>query len=383
MKETPAPSHGLRRFVASHPVEPCAGGELEPGIEPPIRRPSAVGVWRSAGFGGRPRGGSGRAGAVAPNCWLPLAWPSRRCLSWSRLWKWEDGVVRKPGRARPKRSLIRLGRIDPTSLTARLRELHELGCDPELERFPDLGELYLVLQHAQRMTSGLKQPMDHPVNVMGEAAVLRAKLWQYLREQADVGQLRAIEAGRDAGVPWEHFTDALCVVSKQGAYQKARRLKAEEVRDDGERRSPEVARAHEDRAAAEERAERSRILTQERRFPLAQRVARQLLKNRAGLVVASWSKYWLEEISDTVDDRISAGERANFTGYVESFVRSVRQLAVERGGSPATTDGARQALELAVEFVSQELSPIPQQVVGSQFGNQSGSGARVRQQGGE
>ncbi|MEJ8632364.1 hypothetical protein [Streptomyces sp. MS2.AVA.5] len=291
--------------------------------------------------------------------------------------------MRKPERTRGKRPPIRLGRIAPTTLTARLRELHELGGDPELERFPDLGELYLVLQHAQRIASGLKQPVDHPVNVRGEAALLRAKLWQYLREQADAGQLRAIEAGRQAGVPWEHFTEALCVASKQGAYQKARRLKAEEVRVGNERRSPEVARAHEDRAVAEERAERARILTQERRFPLAQRVARQLLEHRAGLVVATWSQYWLEEISETVDDRISAGERANFTGYVESFVRSVRQLALERGTQPATTDGARQALELAVQFVSQELSPIPQQVAGSQFGNQSGSGARIRQQGGE
>lgn len=34
----------------------------------------------------------------------------------------------------------------------------------------------------------LKQPMDNPVNVVGETAVLRATLWQYLREQADAGQ---------------------------------------------------------------------------------------------------------------------------------------------------------------------------------------------------
>ncbi|ANP52227.1 hypothetical protein J2Z21_008694 [Streptomyces griseochromogenes] len=94
--------------------------------------------------------------------------------------------------------------------------------------------------------------------MVGEVAVLRAKLWQYLREQADVGQLKAIEDGRSAGVPWYHFTEALCVTSKQGANQKARRLKAEQVRDPGERRAPEIAREYEDRVAAEQRAERAR-----------------------------------------------------------------------------------------------------------------------------
>jgi hypothetical protein len=108
--------------------------------------------------------------------------------------------------------------------------------------------------------------------VAGETAVLRAKWWQYLREQADAGQLKAIEDGRAAGVPWDHFTEALCVASKRGAYQKARRMKADQFRDPGERRTPEVAREHEDRAAAEqraERAERAMMLGQERRFPVA------------------------------------------------------------------------------------------------------------------
>ncbi|WP_242436015.1 transposase [Streptomyces sp. Root369] len=66
-----------------------------------------------------------------------------------------------------------------------------------------------------------KQPHDGLVNVVGEAAVLRAKLWQYLREQADAGQLKAIEDGRAAGVPWHHFGEAMCMTSKQGACQKA------------------------------------------------------------------------------------------------------------------------------------------------------------------
>ncbi|MFG2732668.1 hypothetical protein [Streptomyces canus] len=102
-----------------------------------------------------------------------------------------------------------------------------------------------MLEHAQTWAGELKQPHDslvyvvYVVYVVGEAAVLRAKLWQYLREQADAGQLKAIEDGRAAGLRCDHFTVALCVTSKQGAYQKARRLKAEELRDLGERHTPE------------------------------------------------------------------------------------------------------------------------------------------------
>ncbi|WP_265568933.1 hypothetical protein [Streptomyces hygroscopicus] len=140
---------------------------------------------------------------------------------------------------------------------SRLRELYLWGGDPAYERFPALHELFLVLDHAQTWAGEPKQPRDSPVNVVGEAAVLRATLWQYLREQADAGQLKAVGDGRAAGVPWQHFTGALCVTSKQGAYRKARRLKAEQVREPGERRTPKVAREHEDRAAAEQRAERA------------------------------------------------------------------------------------------------------------------------------
>jgi hypothetical protein len=281
-----------------------------------------------------------------------------------------SSVVRKSGKPRPKRPAIRLGAIDTASAAERLRELHRLGGDPEFERFPDPAELFLVLRHAERMAGKLKQPEQCPVNVAGEAAVLRAKLWQFMREQADPGQLKAIETGRAAGVPWHHFSEALCVTSKQGAYQKALRLKAEQVRDPGERRTPEVAREHEERAVAEERAERAQVLVQERRFPLAQRIGRLLLEHRDGMVMDSWSKYWLGELADTVDNRDDAAKRARFTGWLESFVRAIHAHARERNQPSTTTDGARQALALATEFTHQERPEIPPQILRSQIGNQ-------------
>ncbi|MDT0488206.1 hypothetical protein [Streptomyces doebereineriae] len=103
---------------------------------------------------------------------------------------------------RPKRPPIRLGEIKTGPIVKRLRELHELGGDPAYERLSASQELFRVLEHAQTWAGQLKQPKDSPVNVMGEAAVLRATLWQHLWEQADTGQLKAIEDGRAAGVPW-------------------------------------------------------------------------------------------------------------------------------------------------------------------------------------
>ncbi|MBK3569169.1 hypothetical protein [Streptomyces sp. MBT62] len=282
-------------------------------------------------------------------------------------------MVRKSSKAaakpRPKRPPIRLGEIKTGRIVNRLRELYELGGDPEYERFPASEELFLVLDHAQKWAGKLKQPKGCLINVVGEAAVLRAKLWQYLREQADAGQLKAIEDGRAAGVPWNHFTEALCVTSKQGAYQKARRLKAEQVREPGEHRTPEIAREHEDCAAAEERAERALMLVQERRFPVARQVGRLLLEDRDGIVLDTWATYWLGEIAETIDDRDDPAKRARFTGWVESFVRAVHGHARQRNQPSTTTEEARRALALATEFTFQEQPKIPRQVSRSQTGN--------------
>jgi hypothetical protein len=253
---------------------------------------------------------------------------------------------------RPKRPAIRLGQIDTGHLVRRLRELHELGEDPALERFPDDDELWLVLQHTQRWAPRLHQPPQAPVNIAAEVALIRVTLWQYLREQADSGQLRAIQDGRSAGVSWDNLTGPLCVATRQGAYQRTRRLVAEQVREPGERRNPGVARQHEERVAAEARAERSQITVQDRRFPEAQRVARQLLEHREGLALDEWAEYWLDEIAETIDNRDDAAKRARFTGWVESCIRAVHSHAQASGEPAATTEGARCALALGSALLS-------------------------------
>lgn len=262
-------------------------------------------------------------------------------------------MANKTENSRKNRSAIRVGQIDALGMTDRLRKLHEAGRDPDFERFPDPSELFLVLRYTERQASSLSE------EARGAAAVLRATLWQYIREQADAGQLRAINDGREVGVPWHCFNEALCVTTRHGAYQKALRLRAEQVREPHERRSPETAHAHEKRRLAEERAEYVRVTSQARRFTLAQRIARQLLEHRNGLTVDEMAEYWLDELSTTIDDRDTAFHRANFCGFLESFVRSVHQLARDRNQPTTTTDGARHALALATEFAVQERPTIP------------------------
>jgi len=131
-------------------------------------------------------------------------------------------VVAQSKKPRPKRPAIRLGGINTVALVDRLRELYQAGDDPEFELFPASDELLLVLRHAERTTGELRVDTAQvdPKDVMGEAAIIRTKLWQYLREQADAGQLKAIEAGRAFGVLWHRFNEALCVNTRHGTQQR-------------------------------------------------------------------------------------------------------------------------------------------------------------------
>ncbi|MET8605298.1 hypothetical protein ABZV92_17335 [Streptomyces rubiginosohelvolus] len=89
-----------------------------------------------------------------------------------------------------------------------MRELHELDGDPAYERFPASEELFRMLEHAQTWAGKLKHPEDSLVNVVGEVTVWRPTLWQFLREQADAEQLKAIDDGRAVGVRWAHSAEA-------------------------------------------------------------------------------------------------------------------------------------------------------------------------------
>lgn len=271
---------------------------------------------------------------------------------------------------RPKRPAIRLGDINTVALVDRLRELYQAGGDPEFECFPASDELLLVLRHAEQTAGGLKVDTSKvdPKDVMGEAAVIRAKLWQYLHEQADAGQLKAIESGRAVGLPWHRFNEALCVNTKHGALQKAQRLKAEQVRRPDERRSPETARTYELVAAAEDVERLGRIARNLPLFPTAQKLCHRLLEHKDGLVLGDEADWWLDDIAGVVDDRRTDLEKANLTDLLAKFVHEIHKEGQERNRPTTTTDEARRALAAATEFIHRPRPTIPRQTARSQTG---------------
>lgn len=273
------------------------------------------------------------------------------------------------GKRRPP---VRLGPIDAVGLAMRLRELHELGEDPRRERFPDPEELLLVLQHAERGADHLKQPLNSPIDVRAEAAIIRVTLWRHVEELVPEGQWAATKDARRAGVPWDALKGPLAVTTDAGALQKHLRQQAEMVRGDGEYRTPETARAHAKRQAAAERAERARVRTQDRRYTTAHDLARDLLAHREELLIGEHAEFWADLLTETIDDRETATERATFVGCVESFTRAIHQDAREQERAAATSEEAWLVLEEATGFTYPDRPQTTQRVpvgAGYQSGN--------------
>ncbi|MER5793336.1 hypothetical protein [Streptomyces sp. NPDC001980] len=85
-------------------------------------------------------------------------------------------------------------------------------------------------------------------------------------------------------------------------------------------------------------------------------------------MVDGMAEWWLDDIAEVVDNRITDLEKANLTDLLESFVREIHKLARERNQPATTTDEARQALTAATEFVHRPLPAIPRQRPRSQTG---------------
>lgn len=95
-------------------------------------------------------------------------------------------------------------------------------------------------------------------------------------------------------------------------------------------------------------------------------------------MVASMSEYWLSEITDTIDHRETPLERANFSTFIENFVREIHQLARDLNQPATTTDGARRALMLATEFTYQARPKIPRRPDVPKTGTRSAANAGYR-----
>ncbi|MFD9287607.1 hypothetical protein ACFWBV_04685 [Streptomyces sp. NPDC060030] len=256
---------------------------------------------------------------------------------------------------RERRPALRLTGLDAQSLASRLYELHEResrrpgASDPAVEAlsyWPGDASLYNVLLWGQKHAGHLSAESAQ------EGAVIRTQLAQLLREQLEPLQLRAVEDARKAGVEWERLAPALAVTTVTGAYNKARRLAVAVHGTPEDRRSPEAARALEGRLAAEIVERRQTEEREEARYPLVLDAARSLLAafERDELCVNP-EDYWITELEDVIDDRVTPRERATLALILRNAGAEVQRNARSSGRAAASTEEARVALQRVVRLL--------------------------------
>ncbi|WP_241845046.1 hypothetical protein [Streptomyces silvensis] len=247
--------------------------------------------------------------------------------------------------------------MDPRVLAGQLYELHaraeRSGEQGYLERWPGDGETHGVLvfaqAHADRLTGEAYQ----------EAALLRITLAEWLRQQADPLQLRALDDARGAGVRWDRVAVALQYVNAEGeanpssAFNRHAALKVAVHGEPEDRRQPHVARIIEARAAQAEVHRRERERAEDARYPKLDALARALLRHvEAGKILTDPDDdFWWSELGEVVDDRRDASERANLVVYVRGAIRETASYARRSGKAPAGTEEAWRVLESAASLV--------------------------------
>jgi len=223
-----------------------------------------------------------------------------------------------------------------------------------VERMPADTDLYGALLYVESHVEALDEESDE---VRGAAAVKRALLWEYLREQADIHQLAAIDHARAANVEWAGLVSALAVRSPSAAYNKAQRLRAASLTDPGSvdgrpvRRTPEAVAEMQRRIAAAAAAERRREQAAHKRHDLMVPVARRLVENREGLVRDEETDDWLDEVATVLEDCQTPTQKISLATYVEAAVRSLKRAEQEGARPAAVTPEAQLALAAAAELL--------------------------------
>ncbi|MFI9724617.1 hypothetical protein ACIHFE_34185 [Streptomyces sp. NPDC052396] len=258
-----------------------------------------------------------------------------------------------PKATRERRPARQLHGVDPRVLAGQLYELHARaereGDQGYLERWPGDGETHGVLLFAQVHADRLKG------EAYQQAALLRITLAEWLRQQADPLQLRALDDARGAGVQWDQVALALQYVNADGepnpssAFNRHASLKVAVLGRPEDRRQPHVARIIEARTVREEQEQRERERVEDARYPAVDAAARALLRHyESGEILSDPDDdFWWSELAEVVDDRRNASERAALVVYVRGVVRETYAYAKRTGRPPAATDQARQVLEAA------------------------------------
>jgi hypothetical protein len=254
------------------------------------------------------------------------------------------------------RAPARIGSLDAAALVGELRQMHEEAEDPDVEQMPADNELYGALLYAEKHSRVLARKHGAEA-AQRSGAIKRVLLWEYLREQVDLHQAKAIEDARAAKVEWSDLAPVLAVGTPSAAYNKAKRLQATRLTDasHGERplrRTPEAVVEAERRIAAQALAERHAEESARRRHELVLPVVQRLLEQRDGLVSDADAQDWLDEMAAVVDDCHTSTQQVSLGRYLDAALRSLAKLEQRTGKPPATTEAARLAYSAAVELRS-------------------------------
>ncbi|MCL7429785.1 hypothetical protein [Streptomyces sp. YS415] len=246
---------------------------------------------------------------------------------------------------------VRLGSIDTAAVIGELRQLHEDAEDKNVARMPADEELFRALLYLEANAGALKSE-----KAQRKAAIERVRLWEYLREQADLHQSKAIEHARAAGAQWTDLAPALAVSAPSAAYNKAKRMQAavltEASRGDRPvRRTPEAVREAERLAAAQAAAERRAEQEAARRHTLLAPVAQRLLEHRAGLDDDGEVTFWLDQIAAVLPSCTTPTQLVSLQTYLTAVVRELRTTERTTARAAATTDDALFAYRAAAELV--------------------------------
>ncbi|MFJ4152696.1 hypothetical protein ACIP10_34680 [Streptomyces galbus] len=289
-------------------------------------------------------------------CWFAVSLGYADSQNVNQSWERECRVMARPARKRSAATKpllkppARIGRLDAVAVIGELRRLHEEAEDENISRMPADDEVYGALLYLEVNAGALKNE-----TARREAAVARVRLWEYIRERADLHQARAIEHARAAGAEWADLAPALAVNAPSAAYNKAKRMQAAVLRETSRtdqpiRRTPEAVREAERIAAAEAAAQRRAEGEAARRYALLSPVAQRLLEHRAGLDEDDDVAFWLDQI-DAVLPCHTATQQVSLQRYMEALIRELRN--VERTGrEAATTEDARLAYASAAELVT-------------------------------
>ncbi|MBL1086760.1 hypothetical protein JK359_33175 [Streptomyces actinomycinicus] len=246
----------------------------------------------------------------------------------------------------------RIGSLDTAAVVCELRQLHEDAEDENIGKMPADDELFGALLYLEANAGALKRE-----EARRTAAIARVKLWEYLREQTDIHQAKAIEHARAAGAAWADLVPPLAVNMPSAAYNKAKRLQAAVLTEASHdkrpvRRTPEAVREAERQAAARAAAERRAEEEAARRHTLLAPVAQRLLEHRAGLDDDAEVTFWLDQIAAVLPDCRTPTQLVSLGTYVEAVVRELRKSRPTAARPTASTAEAQLAYAAAAAYVT-------------------------------